>query len=143
MTRPQLIDGGRPTRFTHYNDHAPVILGLFEMTEPEVKASRAVGRPKKRTLSYLDGLLRERAAMAVWFQSAHGRSAKSDFELLNAFLQSQFQRHGMRASRIQSPEVQARIKTLRNHLSEARQVCSPVPETPLLPGCGLPHTDAH
>jgi len=119
------------------------ILDRFDLTQPKEKGTRAAGRPKTRTASYLAGLLRDYAVMADWFHLSHGRAAKSDVELLNAFLQSEFQKHGLRACRVESAEVQGRIKTLRNHLSEARHVCAAIPETLLFPGCNANHTDAH
>jgi hypothetical protein len=119
------------------------ILGRFDLFQVSGKTPRPVGRPRTRTPEYLAGLMRDHAAMTDWFQMSHGRAAKSDAELLNAFLANEFQKHGMRAARIQSPEVQAHIKTIRNHLSEARRHFSAIPETPLFPGRNTNHINAY
>jgi hypothetical protein len=140
MIGAQLIEGGLQARIT---EPASKIMGLFQVKKPEAQVARSVGRPKTRTRSYLIDLLRERAAMADWFQSVHGRPAKSDVELFNAFLANEFQKHGLRAGHVQSPEVQAHIKTIRNHLSEARRGFSAIPETPLFPGRNTNHINAY
>lgn len=119
------------------------LLERFEFADLAGPAARPVGRPKTRTPAYLAGLLQDHAAMGDWFRQVHGRPAKSDVELLNAFVANQFQKQGMRPSRLQSHEVQARIKTIRNHLSEARHICAAVPEIPLFPGRNANHINAY
>ena len=110
------------------------LLEKFSFADLARPTARPVGRPKTRTPAYLAGLLQDHAAMNGWFQQVHGRPAKSDVELLNSFLANEFQKQGMRPSRLQSSEVQARIKTIRNHLAQARKGCTAIPKTPIYSG---------
>ena len=59
-----------------------------------------------------------------WFEEVFGRPPKSDVELLNAKVNDELKRQGK--SNIASPNVQGRLKTLRNELSKAKKF-KPVP----------------
>lgn len=90
--------------------------------------SRPRGRPKKRTSDHYRHLHDEHQAIADWYESVTGRPAKSDRELLTAYLSASLEVQNMRASRITSREFKGRLKTLRNEFSTARRLFEVRPE---------------
>jgi hypothetical protein len=91
--------------------------------EKKVKPSNPPGRPKTRTHSHYEALRDEYSRLKNWFEEANGRPARSDAELLRAHLAAELQRQGLEPSLLESPDVQKRLKTLRNELSQAKKIC--------------------
>lgn len=114
-----------------------VAINLFERCAlPKLgdESTRPCGRPKVLTVDFFAALLSEHAHITAWFHATFGEPPKSDVQLLNAYFASECEKRGLRTSRIQSSDMKARVKTLRNQLSQARRV-SAVPKTAVLTGC--------
>lgn len=115
----------------------PNCAALARYTELNPKSNappRPRGRPKTRTADHYAELLHAHQALCKWFEEAKGRPPTSDLELLTAFFSTNFQQRSQRASRIDSREVQAKLKTLRNELSQARQLAAICPEKTAITG---------
>lgn len=95
---------------------------------------RPRGRPKTRTADHYTELLKAHESLSKWFADGNGRPANSDIELLTSWFSASLQQRSLRASRIDSREVQAKLKTLRNELSVARRMVAANPIKPALSG---------
>jgi len=81
---------------------------LFEklvISESEVPDMRPPGRPRTRTEAHYAALLKVHADLTRWFSGRFGRGAKSDAELLRAYIEAGFRQAGMRESRATSPAI--------------------------------------
>jgi hypothetical protein len=89
--------------------------------EPE---RRPPGRPRTRTREHYEALWSEYLAMRAWFFTVHQRETRSDVEVLTAYLKQTLLDRGQRSTRIGTPEVNRKLKTLRNELCIARRLHS-------------------
>ena len=90
----------------------------------ERKPKRPPGRPIKRTAGFYEAMREDYMQLGEWFEEVFGRPPKSDVELLNAKVDDELKRQGK--TNIASPNVQGRLKTLRNELGKAKKF-KPVP----------------
>lgn len=113
-------------------------------TDPVPK--KKPGRPLKRTLEYLSGLLQDHQIVAAWYQQEFGCEASSDRALYEAYFSRTFTSNGERAGRVAAPEFQRALKTLRNELAEARRLArlnpqnAPISGTPTSVQCSCART---
>ncbi len=78
------------------------------------------GRPKVKTEKFYASLLEEFELMTSVYEAVTGEKPKSDTKLLQYWTEKTLAESGMRLARANSHRLASRIKTLRNHLSEAR-----------------------
>ena len=93
-------------------------------TQPPTDAMdlpRPAGRQRTRTAGYYQNLLRDYESARCWFSDTFARPPRSDMELLRGYLMHELQRQSRRSSAVNSPEVVAKLKTLRNNLALARK----------------------
>lgn len=91
-------------------------------TQDESMGGGRPGRPKVKTEKFYASLLDEFERMALAYEAETGNKPKSDIKLLQYWTQKTLTESGMRLARANSHTLAGRIKTLRNHLSEARGV---------------------
>jgi hypothetical protein len=86
--------------------------------EINVPKKKKRGRPEKdaSTMSDLDLF----SSMNADYMAEHPGSAPSDKEVIEWCVKQTLAKYGLRASRVYEKSVQAKIKTLRNRISEAR-----------------------
>jgi hypothetical protein len=87
-----------------------------------VNPGKKAGRPKVHTEEYFDHLLSQHDAWTVGFIARHGRHPSSDVEVLTDYFREELIAKCQRCGRLQSVAIKARIKTLRNLLSQARKL---------------------
>lgn len=115
----------------------PSCAALTRYAEPAQHAEplpRQRGRPKTRTAAHYADLIEAHRLLSAWFKEAKGRPAASDIELLTVFFATNLQQRNLRASRIDSSEIQGRLKTLRNEFSQARRLTSERPNKSTING---------
>jgi hypothetical protein len=79
------------------------------------------GRPKVRTPDYLAQVLLDYERWVDGFIERHGSRPTSDVDVISDHVREQLVANCLRCGRLESAPVKARIKTLRNLLSLARQ----------------------
>ena len=95
--------------------------------EPPPKPKAKRGRPLKRDAAYYQAIWDTFCSMAGWFLEKHGRPHRSVPKLIEAYYTDLFMRHGFRGTRVNSPEVRGRMKTLENDISKAKKHYLPRP----------------
>lgn len=100
------------------NSHLMLALDALESkgAEAEAEAKRKVGRPEKRHDHLIDQVQLARDAYA---QANPTKGKVGDNVVLTWYFGNEFEKLGMRASRASTPAFQAKLKTLRNRLSDA------------------------
>lgn len=83
--------------------------------------SNPAGRPKTKTPEFYRRLLDSYNAYLRWYVQTRGRAPVSDVELVEAIAQKTLKDLGMRSELINNAKSKARMKTIRNQISEARK----------------------
>ena len=112
----------------------------FALPGPAAACPKKTGRPKVLTTDYLAALLVEHSAIADWYQTQFGKPPRSDVQLLTTYFSTECEKRGLRAGRVNSAEMKARIKTLRNQLATARNLVVSVPKSHIYSGCAPDET---
>lgn len=104
---------------------SPGLIGAIEryqaVPERAAPAPRSRGRPRKLTPEYFTQLLVRHDQAVAWYRDQFDDGPPSVVALYTILAAHQFVANGERPGRADEPSFQAKLRTLRNELAQARR----------------------